>query len=74
MEAAATDDEYQKKERTVLVIVLVFASVAISSLLVAFSYYCYIRNKVSKRIKELKSRSFFSFWFSYEECSFLFTS
>lgn len=59
MEAAATEDEYQKKERTVLVIVLVFASVAISSLLVAFSYYCYIRNKVSKRIKELKSRSFF---------------
>lgn len=51
---AAKDDEYQKKERTVLVIVLVFASVAISSLLVAFSYYCYIRNKVSKRLKELK--------------------
>lgn len=51
------DVEYQKKERTVLVIVLVFASVAISSLLVAFSYYCYIHSKVSKRLKDLKGKS-----------------
>ncbi|PKI44003.1 probable serine/threonine-protein kinase PBL7 [Punica granatum] len=43
------DAEYRRKERTALAIIIVMASLALASLLVAFSYYCYIRNKVSKR-------------------------
>ncbi|MBA0729633.1 hypothetical protein Golax_023443 [Gossypium laxum] len=43
---------YRRKERIALVAIVVLASVAVASLLVAFSYYCYIRNKVlSKRSK-----------------------
>ncbi|KAI9176689.1 hypothetical protein LWI28_006010 [Acer negundo] len=48
------DLEYRRKERTVLVVIVVLASLAIASLLVAFSYYCYIRNKVSKRLNDCK--------------------
>jgi hypothetical protein len=44
-----TDEAYQKKERAALVAIVVLACLALSSLFVAFSYYCYIRNKVSKR-------------------------
>ncbi|XP_006348883.1 serine/threonine-protein kinase CDL1 [Solanum tuberosum] len=47
----AENDEYHKKERAIAVTILVFASLAIASLFVAFSYYCYIRNKVAKRLK-----------------------
>ncbi|GAV61038.1 Pkinase domain-containing protein [Cephalotus follicularis] len=45
---------YRRKERTALVAIVVLASVAVASLLVAFSYYCYIRNKLSKRNNALK--------------------
>ncbi|KAF8110694.1 hypothetical protein N665_0079s0013 [Sinapis alba] len=44
-----TDEEYQRKERDALVTIVVLACLALTSLFVAFSYYCYIRNKVSKR-------------------------
>ncbi|ESQ44212.1 hypothetical protein EUTSA_v10006022mg [Eutrema salsugineum] len=44
-----TDEAYQRKERAALVAIVVLACLALSSLFVAFSYYCYIRNKVSKR-------------------------
>ncbi|KAK9285161.1 hypothetical protein L1049_024347 [Liquidambar formosana] len=47
-------EEYRKKERIALVAIVVLASLAMASLLVAFSYYCYIRNKVSKRLKNQK--------------------
>ncbi|XP_062153019.1 probable serine/threonine-protein kinase PBL7 isoform X2 [Alnus glutinosa] len=48
-------EEYsRRKERIALVVIVVVASVAVASLLVAFSYYCYIRNKVSKRLKDLQ--------------------
>lgn len=47
----AENDEYHKKERAIAVTILVFASLAVASLFVAFSYYCYIRNKVAKRLK-----------------------
>lgn len=50
----AENDEYKRKERLVLVTILVFASLAIASLLVAFSYYCYIRNKVSRRLEKAR--------------------
>ncbi|XP_048327126.2 probable serine/threonine-protein kinase PBL7 [Ziziphus jujuba] len=45
------EDEYEKKERVALVVIVVLASLAVASLLVAFSYYCYIRNKVSKSLR-----------------------
>ncbi|KAF3444003.1 hypothetical protein FNV43_RR13693 [Rhamnella rubrinervis] len=45
------EDEYRRKERAALVAIVVLASVAVASLLVAFSYYCYIRNKVSKSLR-----------------------
>ncbi|GLT93979.1 hypothetical protein SLE2022_117430 [Rubroshorea leprosula] len=49
---------YKNKERITLVAIVVLASVAVASLLVAFSYYCYIRNKVSKRLKSNKMVAF----------------
>lgn len=52
----SADAQYERKERAALVIIVVLASLALASLLVAFSYYCYIRNKVSKRLK--KARGF----------------
>nr|GLL34679.1 large subunit ribosomal protein L11e [Ipomoea trifida] len=57
MEEAQSDD-YRNRERVALVTILVFASLAIASLLLAFSYYCYLRSKVSaqrlnnRKIKE----------------------
>ncbi|KAE8680736.1 Serine/threonine-protein kinase CDL1 [Hibiscus syriacus] len=48
---------YRRQERIALVVIIVLASVAVASLLVAFSYYCYIRNKVlSKRSKSYSTR------------------
>uniref|UniRef100_A0A803N7H5 Protein kinase domain-containing protein n=1 Tax=Chenopodium quinoa TaxID=63459 RepID=A0A803N7H5_CHEQI len=44
-----SEEYYWKKERAALLISLIMASISMVSLLVAFSYYCYIRNKVSKR-------------------------
>lgn len=44
---ARDDQNCQKEERAVLVTILVLASFAISSCLVAFSYYCYLRSKLS---------------------------
>lgn len=43
--------EYGRQERIALVAIVVVASLTVASLLVAFSYYCYIRNKLSKRLK-----------------------
>ncbi|KAF3966526.1 hypothetical protein CMV_009384 [Castanea mollissima] len=48
------EDEYKRKERIALLIIVVVASVAVAALLVAFSYYCYIRNRVSKRRNDLQ--------------------
>ncbi|KAE8662806.1 Serine/threonine-protein kinase CDL1 [Hibiscus syriacus] len=48
---------YRRQESIALVVIIVLASVAVASLLVAFSYYCYIRNKVlSKRSKSQSTR------------------
>ncbi|KAK6917924.1 Serine-threonine/tyrosine-protein kinase, catalytic domain [Dillenia turbinata] len=46
-----SEDYEESKERVALVAIVVLASLAVASLLIAFSYYCYIRNKVSKRLK-----------------------
>ncbi|CAH8310428.1 unnamed protein product [Eruca vesicaria subsp. sativa] len=44
-----TYEAYRRKERASLVAIVVLACLALTSLFVAFSYYCYIRKKVSKR-------------------------
>uniref|UniRef100_A0A803P2Y1 Uncharacterized protein n=1 Tax=Cannabis sativa TaxID=3483 RepID=A0A803P2Y1_CANSA len=49
------DDEERRKERVVLAAIVVFASIAVASLLVALSYYCYIRNKVTRLGKKNRS-------------------
>ncbi|XP_065851084.1 probable serine/threonine-protein kinase PBL23 [Euphorbia lathyris] len=54
------DDLYRRKERLALVAIVVVAALAVACLLVAFSYYCYIRNKLSKRLQLLKR-------YNYEE-------
>lgn len=54
------EDEYRRKERVALVAIVVLASLAVASLLVAFSYYCYIRNKVSKSLRSRPSKPTFS--------------
>ncbi|KAA8524227.1 hypothetical protein F0562_010650 [Nyssa sinensis] len=51
---AMEPENYKRKERIALVVIVVLASLAVASLLVAFSYYCYISNKVSKRSKNRK--------------------
>ncbi|KAL6975938.1 non-specific serine,threonine protein kinase, partial [Sarracenia purpurea var. burkii] len=48
------EEDYKRKERIALVTILVLASVAVASLFLAFSYYCYITSKVSKRQKNRK--------------------
>ncbi|CAN8254251.1 unnamed protein product [Cochlearia groenlandica] len=48
-------EAYQNKERAALVAIVVVACLSLSSLFIAFSYYCYIRNKVSKRRKICKT-------------------
>lgn len=55
------NDEYGRQERIALVAIVVVASLTVASLLVAFSYYCYIRNKLSKRLKFHSSKSPFVF-------------
>ena len=54
-EMEVEEDEYRRKERIALLIIVVVASVTVAALLVAFSYYCYIRNRVSKRRSDLQS-------------------
>ncbi|XP_054813571.1 probable serine/threonine-protein kinase PBL7 [Prosopis cineraria] len=49
-----TDDEYKRKAEIALVVIVVLASLAVVALLVALSYYCYIRNKVAQRRKNRK--------------------
>ncbi|KAM2539976.1 hypothetical protein TB2_025218 [Malus domestica] len=49
-----SEEEYRRKERMALLVIVVLASLSVASLLVAFSYYCYVRNKVAKRLKNHK--------------------
>lgn len=52
------DGDETRKERAALMVIVVFAVLALVSVLAAFSYYCYIRAKVSKHRKALKSKSY----------------
>ncbi|KAF3778283.1 Inactive protein kinase [Nymphaea thermarum] len=49
--SAVVENVESRKESIALVIIVVLAALAVVSLFVAFSYYCYIRNKVAKRRK-----------------------
>lgn len=55
------DDEYKRKAQIALVVIVVLASLAMIALLIAFSYYCYIRIKVANRRKNHKSELHFIF-------------
>ncbi|XP_057472685.1 probable serine/threonine-protein kinase PBL7 [Actinidia eriantha] len=48
------EEDYKRKERIALVVILVIASVAMASLLVAFIYYRYLTNKLSRRLNNRK--------------------
>ncbi|KAG1346725.1 putative Proline-rich receptor-like protein kinase PERK9 [Cocos nucifera] len=48
------DGDETRKERVALLVIVLFAVLALASVLSAFSYYCYIRAKVSKHRKALK--------------------
>ncbi|KAF3326833.1 Serine/threonine-protein kinase PBS1 [Carex littledalei] len=45
------EGEYKREEGVALLVIVVLAALSLASLLVAFSYYCYISNKVSKHLK-----------------------
>ncbi|KAI7731507.1 hypothetical protein M8C21_012493 [Ambrosia artemisiifolia] len=47
-------DAYKNRDRTALFIIMAFASFAVALLLLAFSYYCYLRNKLSNYLKTPK--------------------
>ncbi|KAF5760395.1 putative protein kinase RLK-Pelle-Extensin family [Helianthus annuus] len=47
-------DDYKNRDRTALFIIMAFASFTLALLLLAFSYYCYIRNKLSNFLKTPK--------------------
>lgn len=57
------EEGYKKKDHLALLIILVLASLAVASLFVAFSYYCYIRYKVSKRYRDNKLSEFLFIYF-----------
>ncbi|XP_072998815.1 probable serine/threonine-protein kinase PBL7 [Typha latifolia] len=47
------EGDYKREEGVALLVIVVLAALSLTSLLVAFSYYCYISNKVSKHLKSL---------------------
>ncbi|KAJ8476648.1 hypothetical protein OPV22_020375 [Ensete ventricosum] len=48
------EEEYRREGGVGLLVIVVLAALSLASLLVAFSYYCYISNKVSKHLNSLK--------------------
>ncbi|XP_071708196.1 probable serine/threonine-protein kinase PBL7 [Rutidosis leptorrhynchoides] len=48
------DEYYKKKARITLFTIMAFASFTVVLLLLAFSYYCYLRNKLSNSLKPPK--------------------
>ncbi|KAL7087057.1 hypothetical protein ACP275_13G041700 [Erythranthe tilingii] len=56
MGAENEDYYYKKKERVVLATILVLASLAVASVLVTFTYFCYLRYKFSHRFKTQQKR------------------
>ncbi|RWW31916.1 hypothetical protein GW17_00003448 [Ensete ventricosum] len=47
------EEEYRREGGVGLLVIVVLAALSLASLLVAFSYYCYISNKVSKHLNSL---------------------
>ncbi|CAL9119482.1 unnamed protein product [Musa textilis] len=48
------EEEYRREGGVALLVIVVLAALSLASLLVAFSYYCYISNKVTKHLNSLK--------------------
>uniref|UniRef100_A0A804JGS5 non-specific serine/threonine protein kinase n=1 Tax=Musa acuminata subsp. malaccensis TaxID=214687 RepID=A0A804JGS5_MUSAM len=48
------EEEYRRDGGVALLVIVVLAVLSLASLLVAFSYYCYISNKVSRHLNSLK--------------------
>ncbi|KAG1330270.1 Protein kinase superfamily protein [Cocos nucifera] len=58
------EGDNKREEGLALLVIMVLAVLSLASLLVAFSYYCYISNKVAKHLKSLSiSKNFSSFPF-----------
>ncbi|KAL5707516.1 non-specific serine/threonine protein kinase [Ranunculus cassubicifolius] len=57
MATTGSGDDVQKKEGVVLVIIVVLAALSLVSLFLAFSYYCYISNKLSKHLNNHKGKA-----------------
>jgi hypothetical protein len=53
------EGEYKREESVALLVIVVLAALSLASLLIAFSYYCYISNKVSKHLKSLNANGEF---------------
>ena len=47
------EGDYKKEEGVALLVIVVLAALSLTSLLIAFAYYCYVSNKVSKHLKSL---------------------
>nr|XP_010925618.1 probable serine/threonine-protein kinase PBL7 [Elaeis guineensis] len=50
------EGDNKREEGLALLVIMVLAVLSLASLLVAFSYYCYISNKVAKHLKSLSSK------------------
>lgn len=50
------EEEDRRAEGVALLVIVALATLSLASLFVAFSYYCYISNKVSKHLKSLGER------------------
>ncbi|CAL9105725.1 unnamed protein product [Musa textilis] len=55
------EGEYRRDQSIALLIIVVVAVLSLVSLTLAFSYYCYISNKVAKHFESLSSVSFVPF-------------
>ncbi|KAL8461097.1 hypothetical protein ACS0TY_032539 [Phlomoides rotata] len=52
----AGNEDYRKKDRIMLATILIFASIAVASVLLTFCYYCYLKYKLSKRLNTKQQR------------------
>lgn len=55
----AENEDYKKKELIILVAIFVLASLSVASVLVTLTYYCYLRYKLSKRVKTQQQKIYY---------------
>ncbi|RWW53677.1 hypothetical protein BHE74_00039813 [Ensete ventricosum] len=61
------EEEYRREGGVGLLVIVVLAALSLASLLVAFSYYCYISNKVSKHLNSLSEHPSRFLFFPFEQ-------